>query len=49
MTFVDDTDFSTCASTEPVCEFLRSQNFLGTKAVRPLRAERTSAFRREDE
>lgn len=49
MTFVDDTDLSTRANTEPVYDVLAEHGFWGTKTVWPLRPKRTSSFRREDE
>jgi hypothetical protein len=47
MTFIDDTDLSTRANTEPVYELLAHHHFWGTKTVWPLRAKRNSAFRRD--
>jgi hypothetical protein len=46
VTFVDDTDLSTRENTEPVYDLLASHGFLGTKTVWPLRARRSSAYRR---
>jgi hypothetical protein len=47
ITFVDDTDQSTRENTEPVYDFLAERGFWGTKTVWPVRAKRSSAFRRE--
>jgi len=49
VTFVDDTDFSTRANTEPVYDFLERHGVLGTKTVWPLRATRSSSFQVERE
>jgi len=43
--FVDDTDRSTRANTEPVYAFLKSRGFMGTKTVWVRRATRNSAYR----
>jgi hypothetical protein len=47
VTFVDDTDLSTRANTEPVYDLLAHHRFWGTKTVWALRAKRNSAFRRD--
>lgn len=47
LTFVDDTDRSTRANTEPVYEFLWQHGVLGTKTVWVTRSRRTSAYRRD--
>jgi hypothetical protein len=47
LTFVDDTDLSTRANTEPVYDFLWQHGLLGTKTVWVHRRKRTSAYRRD--
>ena len=47
LTFVDDTDLSTRANTEPVYDFLWQHGVLGTKTVWVARRKRTSAYRRD--
>lgn len=47
ITFVDDTDYSTRANTEPVYELLQELGILGTKTVWMSAQKRNSAFRRD--
>jgi hypothetical protein len=49
LTFVDDTDYSTRANTEPVYDFLAAHGIWGAKTVWPLAATRPSVFRRDAE
>ncbi len=49
LTFVDDTDLSTRANTEPVYDFLAAHGIWGAKTVWPLAAKRPSVFRRDAE
>lgn len=46
-TFIDDTDLSTRANTEPVYDFLWEHGIRGTKTVWVHRQKRTSAYRRD--
>jgi hypothetical protein len=47
ITFVDDTDYSTRANTEPVYNLLQELGILGTKTVWTSPQKRNSAFRRD--
>lgn len=47
LTFVDDTDYSTRANTEPVYDYLAEHGVWGAKTVWPLAAVRPSVFRRD--